>query len=146
MSAEMRSKVLSAILAFPLGKISVSARQFSQLRVRRSIRYRGRQYERRIKKKFYQKSRLCLGYGYFGDSGRAFRVNDRFSAKGQNGPSQKFNLGGSYKALVCVFLGGGNDGNNMIVPIIMIRRSAIIPFMPLPVRLRGWQFRKTISS
>jgi uncharacterized protein (DUF1501 family) len=26
-------------------------------------------------------------------------------------------LGGSYKALVCVFLSGGNDGNNMIVPI-----------------------------
>ncbi|HET9220311.1 MAG TPA: hypothetical protein VFR18_25250, partial [Terriglobia bacterium] len=24
--------------------------------------------------------------------------------------------GAGYKALVCVFLGGGNDGNNMVVP------------------------------
>jgi len=30
---------------------------------------------------------------------------------------QAFAQGTSYKALVCVFLGGGNDGNNMVVPL-----------------------------
>src|SRR5262252_361169 len=28
-----------------------------------------------------------------------------------------FAQGPSYKALVCIFLGGGNDGNNMVVPL-----------------------------
>ena len=30
---------------------------------------------------------------------------------------QAFAQGSSYKALVCIFLGGGNDGNNMVVPL-----------------------------
>src|SRR4030095_12913875 len=30
---------------------------------------------------------------------------------------QAFAQGSSYKALVCIFLGGGNDGNNVVVPI-----------------------------
>src|SRR5499427_1927620 len=28
-----------------------------------------------------------------------------------------FAQGTSYKALVCIFLGGGNDGNNLVVPL-----------------------------
>src|SRR5215470_17862239 len=30
---------------------------------------------------------------------------------------QAFAQGVSYRALVCIFLGGGNDGNNMVVPL-----------------------------
>src|SRR5215813_11527900 len=30
---------------------------------------------------------------------------------------QAFAQGTSYRALVCVFLAGGNDGNNMVVPL-----------------------------
>src|SRR5215813_1753739 len=30
---------------------------------------------------------------------------------------EAFAQGASYKALVCIFLGGGNDGNNMVVPL-----------------------------
>src|ERR1051326_3476848 len=30
---------------------------------------------------------------------------------------QAFAQGNSYRALVCIFLGGGNDGNNMAVPL-----------------------------
>src|SRR5262249_53251680 len=30
---------------------------------------------------------------------------------------QAFAQGTSYRALVCIFLGGGNDGNNMVVPL-----------------------------
>src|ERR1044072_752629 len=33
------------------------------------------------------------------------------------GMVQAFAQGTSYKALVCIFLGGGNDGNNMVVPL-----------------------------
>src|SRR5262245_37869684 len=33
------------------------------------------------------------------------------------GMMQAFAQGSSYKALVCVFLAGGNDGNNMVVPL-----------------------------
>jgi uncharacterized protein (DUF1501 family) len=33
------------------------------------------------------------------------------------GMVQAFAQGSSYKALVCIFLGGGNDGNNMVVPL-----------------------------
>src|SRR5881296_2022503 len=33
------------------------------------------------------------------------------------GMMQAFAQGGSYRALVCIFLAGGNDGNNMVVPL-----------------------------
>src|SRR5204863_6967255 len=33
------------------------------------------------------------------------------------GMVQAYAQGTSYKALVCIFLGGGNDGNNMVVPL-----------------------------
>jgi len=33
------------------------------------------------------------------------------------GMVQAFAQGTSYKALVCIFLGGGNDGNNLVVPL-----------------------------
>ena len=46
-----------------------------------------------------------------------FQHFGRMSVLAQKMRSQKGNLGGTgYKAIVCVFLGGGNDGNNTIVP------------------------------
>src|ERR1043166_9947489 len=35
----------------------------------------------------------------------------------QFGLINAFAQGTDYKALVCIFLGGGNDGNNMVVPL-----------------------------
>src|SRR5262245_39659849 len=59
---------------------------------------------------------------------------------------QAFADGTSYKALVCVFLGGGNDGNNMVVPLdeqgygayaavrsaagLAIEQSSLLPITP----------------
>src|SRR5215510_13368225 len=33
------------------------------------------------------------------------------------GMIQAFAQGTDYRALVCIFLGGGNDGNNLVVPL-----------------------------
>src|SRR5262245_65146806 len=59
---------------------------------------------------------------------------------------QAFAEGTSYKALVCVFLGGGNDGNNVVVPLdeagygaysavrstagLAIAQSSLLPITP----------------
>src|SRR5262249_38484113 len=59
---------------------------------------------------------------------------------------QAFAQGTSYRALVCVFLAGGNDGNNMVVPLgagygaynavrssdvsLAIAESALLPITP----------------
>src|SRR5215467_16353312 len=59
---------------------------------------------------------------------------------------QAFAQGTDYKALVCVFLGGGNDGNNMVVPLdeagygayaavrkpagLAIAQSSLLPISP----------------
>ncbi|MDH3529105.1 MAG: DUF1501 domain-containing protein [Acidobacteriota bacterium] len=40
----------------------------------------------------------------------------RMTALAQKVREKKGSLGGGYKAIVCVFLGGGNDGNNTIIP------------------------------
>jgi uncharacterized protein (DUF1501 family) len=56
---------------------------------------------------------------------------------------QAFAQGSSYKALVCIFLGGGNDGNNTVVPLdgypayASVRQSstlAIAEDLLLPIR------------
>ena len=41
---------------------------------------------------------------------------DRLSIVNAMVQEQQFNIASDYKALVCVFLNGGSDGNNMIVP------------------------------
>jgi uncharacterized protein (DUF1501 family) len=56
----------------------------------------------------WQTGRACLGYA-FGAAAFAAGV-ERF------GMINAFAQGNSYRALVCVFLAGGNDSNNMIIP------------------------------
>ena len=56
----------------------------------------------------WQTGRACLGYA-FGAAAFAAGV-ERF------GVINAFAQGNSYRALVCVFLAGGNDSNNMIIP------------------------------
>ena len=41
---------------------------------------------------------------------------DRLSIVNAMVQEQQFNIASDYKALVCVFLNGGSDGNNMVVP------------------------------
>src|SRR2546423_14881779 len=41
---------------------------------------------------------------------------DRFSVLNAMVQEQQLNIASDYKALVCVFLNGGSDGNNMVVP------------------------------
>src|SRR5947207_12291355 len=59
---------------------------------------------------------------------------------------QTFAQSASYKALVCIFLGGGNDGNNLVVPLdaagyaayagvrstagLAIPQASLLPIMP----------------
>src|SRR5215470_12747026 len=61
---------------------------------------------------------------------------------------QAFAQGTAYKALVCIFLGGGNDGNNTVVPLdkqgyddysavrnlagLAIAQSALLPYTITP--------------
>src|SRR5262245_6211370 len=64
--------------------------------------------------------------------------------------------GTSYKALVCIFLGGGNDGNNMVVPFdpngyavysaaratagLAIAQATLLPITPKSMKNTGKEF------
>src|SRR5688500_15330467 len=88
-----------------------------------------------------QSGRGCIGYAL---GAAAFTAGvQRFSLI--NALAQ----GADYKALVCVFLAGGNDGNNMVVPVstteydayfgvrnasaLAIPRDTLLPITPLSI-------------
>jgi uncharacterized protein (DUF1501 family) len=88
-----------------------------------------------------QSGRACFGYAF---GAAAFTAGvARFSL------INAFAQGTDYRALVCVFLAGGNDGNNVIVPTttteynqyaavrnssgLAIAQGALLPIMPLSV-------------
>src|SRR5438876_3716321 len=66
---------------------------------------------------------------------------------------QAFAQGTSYRALVCIFLAGGNDGNNMVVPLdaagygayaavrnaagLAIAQASLLPLQPRSIGLFG---------
>lgn len=66
------------------------------------------------RRKFIKKAGCSLGMVTLATQVQHF---GRMTALAQKMRERKGSLGGSgYKAIVCVFLGGGNDGNNTIVP------------------------------
>ena len=57
---------------------------------------------------FTRRQFLCRSFGAFGAAALAFERFGLFNALAQSA--------GDYKALVCVFLFGGNDAGNMVIP------------------------------
>src|SRR5262245_14005734 len=91
------------------------------------------------RRQFLLQTGSCVGYAL---GAAAFVAGvERFSL------INAFAQGSDYRALVCVFLGGGNDGNNLIVPTdtssydayaavrsasgLAIAREALLPVSPL---------------
>ncbi len=69
------------------------------------------------RRKFIKKAGCSLGMVTLATQMEHFGLMTALAQKAKVDPIKKARLGGTgYKALVCVFLGGGNDGNNMIVP------------------------------
>ena len=56
---------------------------------------------------------ICRSFASFGTAALAF---ERF------GLLQALAQAGDYKALVCIFLFGGNDSGNMLIPMMTMRR------------------------
>ncbi len=65
------------------------------------------------RREFLKKSGCALGMTALAG---AFEHFGLMSALAQSKTAQNASSGGNYKALVCVFLEGGNDGNNTIIP------------------------------
>ncbi|TMA84911.1 MAG: DUF1501 domain-containing protein [Deltaproteobacteria bacterium] len=57
---------------------------------------------------FTRRQFLCRSFGAFGAAALAFERFGLFNALAQSA--------GDYKALVCIFLFGGNDAGNMVIP------------------------------
>jgi uncharacterized protein (DUF1501 family) len=69
-------------------------------------------------------------------------------------------LGGDYKALVCVFLYGGNDGNNLLVPrtgndyaqyaagrgALALPQASLLPITPLTSDGRSWGLHPRMTA
>lgn len=90
------------------------------------------------RREFLQHATSCVGY--------ALGTATFMAGLHRFGLVNAFAQGADYRALVCIFLGGGNDGNNMIVPIdttgygaystarstsgLAIARDALLPVTP----------------
>ena len=61
------------------------------------------------RREFIQHATSCIGY--------ALGTATFMAGVQRFGMVNLFAQGSEYRALVCVFLAGGNDGNNMVVPI-----------------------------
>jgi uncharacterized protein (DUF1501 family) len=69
------------------------------------------------RRNFIKKSGCALGMVTLATQVEHFGIMQALAQKVKTDPNKKAKLGGTgYKALVCVFLSGGNDGNNTIVP------------------------------
>ncbi len=80
-------------------------------------------------------------------------------ANGPQTPSRAGAVAGDYKALVCLFLNGGNDANNMIVPTgdgyasyatartnLAIPRDTILPLTPRTADGRSWGLHPAMTE
>lgn len=69
------------------------------------------------RRQFIKKAGCALGMVTLATQAEHFGLMTALAQKVDADPNKKARLGGTgYKALVCVFLGGGNDGNNTIIP------------------------------
>lgn len=68
------------------------------------------------RRKFIKTAGCALGMTAFATQVHHFGLMTALAQKVEGNRHRRGSLGTGYKALVCVFLGGGNDGNNMIVP------------------------------
>ncbi len=69
------------------------------------------------RREFIKKAGCALGMVTLATQVEHFGLMTALAQKVNSDEQRKARLGGTgYKALVCVFLGGGNDGNNLIVP------------------------------
>lgn len=69
------------------------------------------------RRSFIKKTGCALGMVTLATQVEHFGLMTALAQNVEKGRGKRAAVGGSYKALVCVFLGGGNDGNNMIVPL-----------------------------
>jgi len=58
----------------------------------------------------------ALGAAAFQSTIKQFGLANLLAVDGVKDSPQSPNCSGGYKALVCIFLNGGNDGNNMVIP------------------------------
>ena len=109
MSAEMRDSIIDAVSAVSADQ-SAEARTNRRLSRRHVVAVSGGEIAMNVTRREFllQTGHACVGYA-LGAAAFAAGVQ-RFSLI--NALAQ----GSDYRALVCVFLAGGNDGNNMVVP------------------------------
>ena len=55
--------------------------------------------------------------GFLRDAIRSVGAAGALGAMGKFGEMNALAAGGNYQALVCIYLGGGNDGHNTVIPI-----------------------------
>ncbi|MDQ2949836.1 MAG: hypothetical protein M3Y27_28520, partial [Acidobacteriota bacterium] len=60
---------------------------------------------------------------FFRDTLRSIAAVGAAGAMSKFGEINALAAGSNYQALVCIFLAGGNDGHNMIVPITTAKQS-----------------------
>src|SRR4030095_1853528 len=58
----------------------------------------------------------ALGAAAFQSTIKQFGLANLMAVDGVTQSPHAPNCAGGYKALVCIFLNGGNDGNNMVIP------------------------------
>ena len=68
------------------------------------------------RRQFLKRTGCALGMVTMASQVEHFGLMTALAQKVDRKAAKRAPLGGSYKALVCVFLSGGNDGNNMVVP------------------------------
>jgi uncharacterized protein (DUF1501 family) len=95
----------------------------------------------------------ALGAAAFQSTIKQFGLANLLAVDGVKDSPQSPNCTGGYKALVCIFLNGGNDGNNMVIPYdgtyypayaatrgaLAIPQSTLVP-MNNPPSMGGRQF------
>lgn len=68
------------------------------------------------RRKFIKNAGCSLGMAALATQVEHFGLMTALAQKVDSGRGKGSKLGSTYKALVCLFLSGGNDGNNMVVP------------------------------
>lgn len=106
-----------------------------------------------MKRRDFIRNSVCAGLGMAASSGAAFDLQKILAATKL---SAKFD---DYKALVCIFLYGGNDGDNTIVPrgsgysayatqrtALAIPQDDILPINPINSDGREWGFNPRFAE